>query len=122
MALLGEMHHSQTRNDSWVNLPRERGVAYAAQEPWIISGTVKVAVQSVQSVGVRAQLLRGKHYIQRQIRQGALRARYVSMRRFTTVLTRACHPVLHQCSLEQDLVLWQAGDRTEVGEKGIALR
>jgi hypothetical protein len=31
-------------------------------------------------------------------------------------------PVLHQCGLEQDLSLWQAGDATEVGEKGVTLR
>jgi hypothetical protein len=32
------------------------------------------------------------------------------------------HPVLHQCGLEQDLSLWPAGDKTEVGEKGVTLR
>jgi hypothetical protein len=30
--------------------------------------------------------------------------------------------VLYQCALEQDLSLWQAGDKTEVGEKGVTLR
>jgi hypothetical protein len=30
--------------------------------------------------------------------------------------------VLHQCALEQDLFLFQAGDATEVGEKGLTLR
>lgn len=30
--------------------------------------------------------------------------------------------VLYQCSLEQDLALFEAGDATEVGEKGITLR
>jgi hypothetical protein len=36
------MHYVKTNNDSWFNLPREHGVAYAAQEAWVISGTVKV--------------------------------------------------------------------------------
>jgi hypothetical protein len=33
-----------------------------------------------------------------------------------------CSLVLHQCALEQDLMLFEAGDRTEVGEKGLTLR
>ena len=31
------------------------------------------------------------------------------------------HPVIYQCGLEHDLSLFKAGDRTEVGEKGITL-
>jgi hypothetical protein len=30
--------------------------------------------------------------------------------------------VLHQCALERDLTLFEAGDKTEVGEKGLTLR
>ena len=30
--------------------------------------------------------------------------------------------VLCQCALEQDLMLFDAGDKTEVGEKGLTLR
>ena len=30
--------------------------------------------------------------------------------------------VLYQCALERDLVLFEAGDATEVGEKGVTLR
>jgi len=30
--------------------------------------------------------------------------------------------VLRQCALEQDLLLFDAGDKTEVGEKGLTLR
>lgn len=29
--------------------------------------------------------------------------------------------MIHQCALERDLTLFEAGDRTEVGEKGITL-
>ena len=42
MALLGEMHYSPTASDSWFNLPRENGVAYAAQESWVLNETIKV--------------------------------------------------------------------------------
>ena len=31
-------------------------------------------------------------------------------------------PVLEQCALKPDLELFDAGDQTEVGEKGITLR
>ena len=43
MALLGEMHREPLRDpeDSYVSLPRAGGVAYSAQEPWILSDTVR---------------------------------------------------------------------------------
>lgn len=30
--------------------------------------------------------------------------------------------VIYQCGLERDLTLFEAGDKTEVGEKGLTLR
>ena len=42
MALLGEMHFIPLRTDAWVNLPRQAGVAYAAQESWVLNDTIKV--------------------------------------------------------------------------------
>lgn len=42
MALLGEMHYIPLGPDSWLNLPRDGGVAYAAQESWVQSDTIKV--------------------------------------------------------------------------------
>ena len=40
---------------------------------------------------------------------------------FTKYIT---HPylVIYQCGLERDLTLFDAGDKTEVGEKGLTLR
>ena len=43
MALLREMHYMPLGPDSWVNLPRKGGVAYAAQESWIQNDTIKVS-------------------------------------------------------------------------------
>jgi hypothetical protein len=42
MALLGEMHYLPTGPGSWFNLPRQGGVAYAAQESWVQNETIKV--------------------------------------------------------------------------------
>lgn len=42
MALLGEMHYIPLAPDSWANLPRHGGVAYAAQESWVQNETIKV--------------------------------------------------------------------------------
>lgn len=42
MALLSEMHFLPSGPDSWYNLPRDRGVAYAAQESWVQNATIKV--------------------------------------------------------------------------------
>ncbi|CCL98867.1 uncharacterized protein FIBRA_00874 [Fibroporia radiculosa] len=41
MALLGEMHYMPSGPDSLYNLPRERGVAFAAQESWIQNETIR---------------------------------------------------------------------------------
>ncbi|KAI5824338.1 P-loop containing nucleoside triphosphate hydrolase protein [Schizophyllum commune Tattone D] len=86
MALLGEMRYTPVSSSSWVNLPRELGVAYAAQESWVQSDTIK------------ANILFGAPYDQERYEQ-----------------------VLHQCALKRDLDLFDAGDETEVGEKGVTL-
>nr|GAT43190.1 ATP-binding cassette transporter [Mycena chlorophos] len=41
MALLGEMHYRPSSPDSWFNLPRSGGVAYAAQESWVLNETIR---------------------------------------------------------------------------------
>ncbi|KAI6134164.1 ABC transporter type 1, transmembrane domain-containing protein [Pisolithus croceorrhizus] len=86
MALLGEMHFVPTGPNSWYNLPRRGGVAYAPQESW------------VQNETIRDNILFGAAYDE---------ARYKK--------------VVYQCALERDLELFKAGDRTEVGEKGLTL-
>ncbi|KAF7346206.1 hypothetical protein MSAN_01847500 [Mycena sanguinolenta] len=41
LALLGEMHFVPAGPNPWVNLPRQGGVAYASQQPWIENATIK---------------------------------------------------------------------------------
>ncbi|VDC01967.1 unnamed protein product [Peniophora sp. CBMAI 1063] len=87
MALLGEMHHSPSATPgSWVNLPRDGGVAYAAQESWVLNETIK------------DNILFGASYDEERYNK-----------------------VLYQCGLLPDLELFEAGDSTEVGEKGLTL-
>ncbi|KAJ3786105.1 hypothetical protein GGU10DRAFT_291027 [Lentinula aff. detonsa] len=89
MALLGEMHYIPRSSDfgeSWFNLPRTRGVAYAAQESWVQNATIKENIIFDSPFSP---------------------SRY--------------QKVLYQCALEKDLELFQAGDETEVGEKGLTL-
>ncbi|KAF7314589.1 ATP-binding cassette transporter [Mycena kentingensis (nom. inval.)] len=86
MALLGEMHFIPSSPDSWFNLPRAEGVAYAAQESWVLNETI------------RDNITFDTPYDEKRYKK-----------------------VLHQCALEQDLALFQAGDKTEVGEKGLTL-
>lgn len=45
MALLGEMHFMPSGPNSAFNLPRAKGVAYAAQESWVQNETIKVDIQ-----------------------------------------------------------------------------
>ncbi|KAI0703637.1 hypothetical protein BC835DRAFT_1262769 [Cytidiella melzeri] len=87
MALLGEMHYIPSGPDSWVNLPREGGVAYAAQESWVQNDTIK------------ENIVFGSPFDEERYKK-----------------------VIHQCGLTRDLSLFEAGDATEVGEKGLTLR
>ncbi|KAF9038074.1 hypothetical protein BJ165DRAFT_1604107 [Panaeolus papilionaceus] len=88
LALLGEMHYTPVSNasDSWYNLPRSKGVAYAAQESWVLNTTI------------RENILFGSSLDEERYQQ-----------------------VLFQCALKRDLELFEAGDNTEVGERGLTL-
>ncbi|KDR83121.1 hypothetical protein GALMADRAFT_263529 [Galerina marginata CBS 339.88] len=86
MALLGEMHFMPSNADSWFNLPRHGGVAYAAQESW------------VQNATIRDNILFGSAYDEERYNE-----------------------VIRQCALLHDLELFVAGDKTEVGERGLTL-
>ncbi|KAJ7041996.1 multidrug resistance-associated ABC transporter [Mycena alexandri] len=44
MALLGEMHYIPLSRDSWFNLPRGGGIAYAAQQSWVQNDTIKANI------------------------------------------------------------------------------
>ncbi|KAI0357917.1 P-loop containing nucleoside triphosphate hydrolase protein [Trametes cingulata] len=86
MALLGEMHYIPTGPDSYVSLPREHGIAYAAQESWVLNETI------------RNNILFGAPFDDERYNK-----------------------VINQCALKPDLSIFEAGDETEVGEKGITL-
>ncbi|PBK67572.1 P-loop containing nucleoside triphosphate hydrolase protein [Armillaria solidipes] len=86
MALLGEMHFIPSGPDSWFSLPREDGIAYAAQESWVLNSTIK------------ENIIFGADFDEQRYKK-----------------------VIHQCGLDRDLSLFDAGDRTEVGEKGLTL-
>ncbi|TDL20550.1 P-loop containing nucleoside triphosphate hydrolase protein [Rickenella mellea] len=86
MALLGEMYYKPHGPGSWFNLPRGGGIAYAAQESWVLNETV------------RENITFGEPFDE---------DRY--------------NKVLNHCALERDISLWEAGDQTEIGEKGLTL-
>ncbi|KAL4247270.1 ATP-binding cassette transporter C [Abortiporus biennis] len=86
MALLGEMHNEPMGPESLVSLPRQEGIAYHAQESWVLNETIK------------NNILFGSPYDEE---------RY--------------NAVIEQCGLKRDLTLFDAGDATEVGEKGLTL-
>ncbi|KAH7100034.1 ATP-binding cassette transporter [Auriculariales sp. MPI-PUGE-AT-0066] len=86
LALLGELHCKRDSRHSWYQLSREGGVAYAAQEAWILNESI------------RANILFGTLYEEERYRK-----------------------TIHQCCLERDLSLFESGDDTEVGERGVTL-
>ncbi|EMD41580.1 hypothetical protein CERSUDRAFT_110129 [Gelatoporia subvermispora B] len=103
MALLGEMHYIPAGPSSYVSLPREGGVAYAAQESW------------VQNETIRDNIIFGSPYDEERYNKGII---FPNMQTST-----ASHgqTVIEQCALQRDLSLFDAGDKTEVGEKGLTL-
>jgi ABC-type branched-subunit amino acid transport system ATPase component len=58
LALLGEMHYVPTGPGSWVNISRDGGIAYCAQESW------------VQSLTIRDNILFGKAYDETRYKKG----------------------------------------------------
>jgi ABC-type transport system involved in cytochrome bd biosynthesis fused ATPase/permease subunit len=58
LALLGEMHYVPTDHGSWVNISRDGGLAYCAQESW------------VQSLTIRENILFGKAYDETRYKKG----------------------------------------------------
>lgn len=125
MALLGEMYYKPRDAESWFNLPRGDDVAYAAQESWVLNGTIKVnhvlilflKLSHFHIIFIQDNILFGKKCDEERYKKGEMR--FILLRSFL-LLTEII--VLKQCALERDLSLWEAGDLTEVGEKGLTLR
>ena len=101
------MHFIRPSADSWFNLPRDGGVAYAAQESW------------VQNETIRDNILFGSPYDETRYRKGSFMLLYYRVKYFADFVFVE---VIQQCALEKDLELFDAGDKTEVGEKGLTLR
>lgn len=121
MALLGEMHYGPLGPDSWFNLPRDCGVAYAPQESWVLNRTIRVS-SSCAWTSAPFTLSAGQDNILLDAPFDEARYRQGMHTLHSGRLTADTVPVIRQCALEQDLSLFEAGDSTEVGEKGITLR
>lgn len=70
-----------------------------------------------------AQRVSGQYCVRGPFRRGAIQERcviYVHRSGFKYSLIMP--PVIYQCGLKRDLGLLEAGDATEVGEKGLTLR
>jgi hypothetical protein len=46
---IGEMYFHSAGSESWYNLPREGGVAYAAQETWVLNETIRVSMRGCRT-------------------------------------------------------------------------
>ncbi|KAH8997805.1 P-loop containing nucleoside triphosphate hydrolase protein [Lactarius hatsudake] len=98
MALLGEMHFVPMNPDSWYHLPRQGGVSYAAQESWVQNETIRSRLHILVLSEEQDNILFGAAYDEERYNK-----------------------VIYQCGLQHDLSLFDAGDKTEVGEKGLTL-
>ena len=100
------MHFVSTTPDSWFGLPRQEGVAYAAQESW------------VQNETIRNNILFGTPFDESRYNQGTQNHAAGNWESHLNIVST----VIKQCALERDLELFEAGDETEVGERGLTLR
>lgn len=114
----GEMHFLPTEPNSWFNLPRNGGVAYAAQESWVINDTIRVCRFFYLSL-LYSYLRIGKHSFRVTFQWRALWNRYALATDFRNIPSLLS--VIYQCALTSDLELLSSGDHTEVGERGLTL-
>lgn len=77
MALLGEMHYIPSGPESWKNLPREGGVAYAAQESWVQNETIKVSDALCSDVILQTERIAGKYCFWLDVRRRAVQEGYL---------------------------------------------
>lgn len=75
LALLGELHFSPPGPDSWYNLPRDKGVAYAAQEPWVQNETIRVRSTLLHCCYFAYTRLLGQHLVRQGVRCRAIQKR-----------------------------------------------
>ncbi len=114
--------YTPTSLDSQCTLSRHGGVAYAAQESWVLSETIRVVLQpSYPGLGFLIHHFRTTSYMARLTKKNDTRKACLQWSPSIAADTES-FLVLTQCALDKDLSMYEAGDMTEVGEKGITLR
>ena len=123
MDCLGELHYTPTGPRSFFNLPRDGGVAYAAQESWVQNETIRVGYHECFSELKfwTAELCRTTSSSILLLTKSDTRKVCINMVQ-GCICTLTLQAVIEQCCLLPDLALFEAGDLTEVGEKGLTLR
>lgn len=109
-ALLGEMHFIALGPHSYFNLPRQGGVAYAAQESWVQNETIRVSRHRRWIVMLdfcRTIFCLVPNWMGNDMKQ--VKALLMKELDFDTL-----YKVLYQCGLLEDLRLFENGDNTEV--------
>jgi hypothetical protein len=116
------MHFIALDAKAWFNLPREPGrVAYAAQESWVQNETIRVS-QSVYDFCTYLRCRRRIFSLGHNLTKFGITKVILSIVPNPKSGTQNESLVIVQCGLERDLALFEAGDHTEVGEKGLTLR
>ncbi|KAF7362328.1 Multidrug resistance-associated ABC transporter [Mycena venus] len=89
--------------DSWFGLDRTQGIAYAPQESWL------------QNESIRENIVMATPFNEERYKKGAFECTQL-LEELTSF-----RAVLDQCGLTTDLELFERGDRTMVGERGLTL-
>lgn len=124
------MHLVETGPDSWFNLPRAGGVAYAAQESWVMNATIKVSTftPSEEDTTLTSVMSSGRIILSSSLPSTKIATLKVgpslTKQEVRYEISSSCtvfDAVIHQCGLMHDLSLFNAGDETEIGERGVTL-
>lgn len=118
------MHFIPSGPGSWFSLPRKNGVAFAAQESWVQNETIRVCSKLLYyKLGLtgapyhRIIFCSALHMMKNDIIKVQIKIDVRLNDGFNLI-----YSVIYQCGLERDLTLFDAGDKTEVGERGLTLR
>jgi hypothetical protein len=107
------MHFVPSAPDSWFNLPREGGVAYAAQEAWVQNETIRVSTVPMNNTQTLIAAARTTFYLEPSTTKSDTTRVRAAERLGHSTLTICTIIVIWQCALERDLTLFEAGDQTE---------
>ena len=109
LALLGEMHFIPNGLGAWYHLPRDKGVAYCPQEPWLLNESIRVSALLDARTAIYALILprRQTYFWTKHSTKLGIKKVMQAPIKACTHYAKETFPVLDECALYQDLSLFK---------------